>query len=77
MFFAIFTLAGFAVYYQVPNETNEIILVVDKSNSEDESQEAINAFVYDVLEEGQYDNFNIGIVTFGFDQHYVVPMTDN
>lgn len=77
MFFAIFTLAGFVVRYQIPNETNEIVIVVDKSNSEGESQDAINNFVYDIIEEGQYDNFNIGIVNFGFDQKYVVPMTSD
>ena len=76
MFFAIFTLSGFVVRYQIPNEKNEIIILVDKSSSEDESQETIDSFVNEVLKEGRYEGFNMGIVTFGFDQRYVLPMTD-
>ena len=76
MFLSIFTLAGFVVRYEIPNERNEIILVVDKSDSEDESQAAIDAFVYEVLREAKYDQFNVGIVTFGFDQTYAVPLTN-
>ena len=77
MFFAIFTLSGFVIRYQIPNEKNEIIILVDKSNSENESQEAIDLFVGEVLKEGKYEGFNMGIVTFGFDQKYVLPLTDN
>ena len=77
MFLSIFTLAGFTIRYQIPNETNEIIILVDKSTSEEGSKDAIDSFVAAVLDEGQYDEFNIGIVTFGFDQNYVLPMTED
>ena len=76
MFFAIFTLSGFVVRYDIPNEKNEIIILVDKSTSEEEAQQSIDMFVDSVLTEGRFDGFNMGIVTFGFDQKYVVPMTD-
>ncbi len=77
MFFSIFTLAGFVIRYDIPNEKNELIILVDKSNSEDEEQEAIDSYVNSVLKEGKYQGFNMGIVTFGFDQKYVLPLTDN
>lgn len=77
MLLAIAILSGFTIHYQVPNEQNEIILLVDKSESEEQSQEARDEFVKAVLEEGRYDDFNVGIVTFGFTQEYVLPLTDD
>ena len=77
MFFAIFTLSGFVVKYQIHNEKNEIILLVDKSHSEDESSDDVDDFVETIIREGKYDGFKVGIVKFGFDQKYVVPLTLN
>lgn len=74
---SIATLSGFVINYQVPNEQNEIILLVDKSESEEQSQETRDEFVKAVLDDGKYDDFNIGIVTFGYDQRYVLPLTDD
>mgnify|MGYP003415933657 CR=1 FL=1 len=30
-----------------------------------------------IIDQAQYDKFNVGIVTFGFDQVYAVPFTRN
>ena len=77
MTLAILTLAGIEFRYQVPNDENEIIFLVDVSDTEEESQAARDRFLEVALEDGQFDNFKIGVVTFGYDQEYAVPMTYN
>ncbi len=74
---AVLTLAGTVFSYTIPNKENEIILVVDVSDTENESKEARDNFIETVLSQGRYDNYRIGIVTFGFDQRYAVPLTSN
>lgn len=76
MVLAISALAGLRFDYQIPNDQNEIILLVDVSETEEQAAEARDEFVQLVLNDSQYDNFNVGIVTFGFDQQYAVPLTD-
>lgn len=75
MFLATFTLAGMRFEYQEPNDENEIILLVDVSDTEEQSQIARDEFVEIVLNDGKFDNYKIGIVTFGYDQRYVAPLT--
>lgn len=73
---AVLTLAGTVFTYEIPNEDNQIILLVDVSDTEEQSREARDNFVRTVLDMGQYDGFSIGIVTFGFSQVYAVEMTN-
>ena len=68
-------LSGFHIRYFVPNEHNEIILVVDVSDTENEAKANRDLFIQNVLSQSGDDGFNIGIVTFGFDQVYAVPLT--
>ena len=72
---AVFVFAGMEFLYQVPNKENEIILLVDVSDTEEQASERRDDFVERVLREGSYDNFKVGVVTFGFDQQYAVPLT--
>ncbi|MBQ8658105.1 MAG: VWA domain-containing protein [Clostridia bacterium] len=72
---SIFVLCGMSFHYEVPNEENEIILLVDVSDTEETSATTRDEFVRTVLEDGRYGNFKIGVVTFGYDQEYAVPMT--
>ena len=72
---AILALAGMNFSYNVPNDKNEIILLVDVSDSGEDETDARDEFVRTVLTDGQYDNYKIGLVTFGFDQKYAVPLT--
>ncbi len=76
MLCSIFALAGLRFDYEIPNDQNEIILLVDVSESEEQAQEARDEFVELVINDSRYDGFNIGIVTFGFDQQYAVPLTN-
>lgn len=73
---AVLTMAGTMFTYEVPNKENQIILLVDVSDTEEQSREARDAFVKTILDMGQYDGFSIGIVTFGYNQVYAVEMTD-
>ncbi|MBQ9482161.1 MAG: VWA domain-containing protein [Clostridia bacterium] len=73
--FTISLLCGLLFTYEVPNRTNEIILLVDVSDSQRQSSENRDEFIRTVLHDGRYDNFRIGIVTFGYSQKYAVPLT--
>ena len=73
---AVATLAGMLIVYEVPNKENEIILLVDVSDTEQQSASRRDDFIDTVLRQGRYDNYRIGVVTFGYDQVYAVPLTD-
>ncbi len=75
MILSIATLSGMVFHYEVPNEKNEILLVVDVSDTEETSSEARDKFVKRVLDDGRYGNYKVGVVTFGYDQEYAVPLT--
>ena len=78
MVLAINLLAGINFSYEVPNNDNEVILLVDASDSNDsEAQvEAKNEFISSVI--GICDNqYRLGIVKFGFDQKYVAEIADD
>jgi len=68
-------LAGFHVEYVVPNEENELILLVDVSDTENESAVRRDAFVKSVIKDCYYDNIKVGVVTFGFDQVYAAELS--
>mgnify|MGYP004640310879 FL=1 len=75
MFFSISVLAGLGISYRIPNEDNEIIYLVDVSDSEDYSKETRDDFIRNVLIESSFDNFKVGLVTFGYDPIYIAPIT--
>ncbi len=70
-----FILAGMDFRYTVANTQNEIILLVDVSDSQEDVEEARDSFIRTVLNESAYDGYRVGIVTFGFTQQYAVPLT--
>ena len=74
MVLAISVLAGFTISYDLPNEDNEVILLVDASFSNTESEVAKNDFLETVVNNNGGD-FKLGIVTFGYDQVYAVELT--
>ncbi|MGN1062310.1 MAG: VWA domain-containing protein, partial [Candidatus Scatosoma sp.] len=77
MSLSIFVLSGITFRYAVPNEKNEIILLVDVSDTEELSAEKRDNFIQTVLRQGRYDDYKVGVVTFGFTQQYAVPLTDD
>lgn len=74
-FFALCTLTGMTFSYKVTNLENEIILLVDVSDTQQEVEDRRDSFVRSIIEECSYDGFRLGVVTFGFDQNYAVPFT--
>lgn len=75
MVLCITVLSGIRFNFYTPNEKNEVILLVDVSESETVSRDAINGFVDKALLCGKDSNARMGVVTFGFDQKYAVPLT--
>ena len=73
---AVLALSGMKFVSRVANDTNEIIILVDMSDSEDLSSDRRDDFVETVINQAKFDGFNIGVVTFGYDQVYAVPMTE-
>ena len=73
---AVLTLAGTMFTYEIPNKENQIILLVDVSDTTEQSARDRDKFLETVLDMGQYDGYSIGIVTFGYDQVYAVKLTD-
>ena len=77
MTLAILTLSGMVFQYNETNEKNELLLLVDVSDTQESVQERRDEFVQTVLLDSKYDGYRVGIVTFGFDQEYVVPLTSD
>lgn len=75
MVLAIMLLAGMRFEYTIPNTTNELILLVDVSDTETYSKRERDGFVADVLQNPELEGYSVGVVTYGFDQVYAVPLT--
>jgi len=77
MVFSTAILAGTMVTYQVPNRENEIILLVDVSDTEAVSAKERDELVETLLDYSEYDQFKMGIVAFGFTPKYCSPLSYN
>lgn len=75
MVLCICVLSGIQFRYVKKNTDNEILLLVDVSDTSNRAEERRNDFVKNVLADGRYDGYKIGVVTFGFTQNYAVPLT--
>ena len=67
MVLCISVLAGMTIEYDVANDENEVILLVDASFSGGKSDQEKDEFIQSVIASGN-SNFKLGIVTFGYDQ---------
>ncbi len=75
MTLSVTVLTGLVFVYDVVNLNNEVLLLVDLSDTEQGAEEVRDAFLGDVIRDCGYDGFKVGIVTFGFTQEYAVPFT--
>lgn len=74
----VFVLADIRINQNIPVESNEVIFVVDVSHSGDKAEENREKFLTAAIKTGDwYDGIKVGVVTFGFDQVYAVPLTSN
>ncbi|MBR7141655.1 MAG: VWA domain-containing protein [Clostridia bacterium] len=71
---AVLLLAGLTFSYNIPNTKNEIILLVDVSHSNRDAREDKDDFVSSVLSICD-DEYNVGIVKFGYDQVYAAKIS--
>ena len=69
-------LAGLTFSYEIPNEGNEVILLVDVSDSGTTTKEDKDEFIQTVLGLCESD-CKVGIVKFGFDQKYVAEFSQD
>ncbi|MBO7297681.1 MAG: VWA domain-containing protein [Clostridia bacterium] len=74
MLLCITTLAGISFSYDKPNTENEVLLLVDVSDSSDNSQQEKNEFIKTVIDECG-STVKVGVVTFGFEPVYAAPLT--
>ena len=79
MLIAIAVMAGLTLEYDLPNKENEVILLVDVSQSGEMDAEQLQQkddFVKAVIDSSDA-KYKLGIVTFGFDQVYAVELNDD
>ncbi len=74
MVLSISVLAGATFEYDTPNKENELILLVDTSDSGEESMDDKNDFVKTIIDNTD-SMFKLGIVTFGYDQVYAAELS--
>ena len=75
MTLAVTVLAGITFEYDTPNKDNEVILLVDTSDSGSENSDDKNDFVKSIIDNSD-SMFKLGIVTFGYDQVYAVELSE-
>jgi len=74
---SISVLSGISFAYDIPNYTNEVILLVDMSHNTNAFAEERDALVMSILNDAQ-EKFQVGIVTFGKNQvRAALPFSNN
>ena len=76
MVLSISVLAGATFEYDLANEENEVILLVDSSFSNENQVDNKNEFIQGVISSNN-KAFKLGIVSFGYDQVLALPLTDD
>lgn len=71
---SVLVLSGITFEYDVPNDENEILLLVDASYSTETMGTQIDDFVKDVIDYSD-SRYKVGVVTFGYDQVYAAPLS--
>lgn len=74
MLLGINLLAGLTFSYEIPNEGNEVIMLVDVTESGSTTRDQKDEFIQTVLTLCEQD-CKVGIVKFGFDQKYVAELS--
>ena len=69
------TLVNTQFGYEINNTQNELLFLIDVSDSNDNERQAKDDYLYNSLAVLDSKSFSVGVVTFGFDQKYSVPLT--
>ena len=67
--------SGMKFVHSVSNTANELLILVDVSDTQNEKAANRDGYINALLRESIYQNFTVGVVTFGLDQVYAVPLT--
>ena len=66
--------AGISFSFNIPNRENELLIVVDASDSNEEQQDLKDTYIQDLVNMcGK--NYRVGIITFGYDTVYAAPLS--
>ena len=76
MTLAILILSGLTFHYELPNKDNEMLLLIDSSYSNRQSQEDKDDFVEQVLSKCG-ENYKVGVIKFGYDQVYAAELSNS
>lgn len=76
MTLAILILSGLTFHYELPNNDNELLLVVDTSYSSEKERDEKDQFVEQVLAKCN-ESYKVGVVKFGYDQVYAAELSDS
>ena len=68
-------LSGMRIVNSKPNTANELMILVDVSATQEQSADAREGYILDLLDACEKNNFTVGVITFGYDQVYAVPLT--
>ena len=68
--------AGISFSYELPNKNNELLVLVDVSDSGSESAESRDDFVRTVIDACD-KNYKVGVITFGYGTVYAAPLSSN
>lgn len=68
--------AGIGFNYDLPNDKNELMIVVDMSDSGKNTDEQRDDFVRTLIDQAN-DGIKVGVVTFGYDQVYAAPLSND
>ncbi|MCD8206896.1 MAG: VWA domain-containing protein [Bacteroidales bacterium] len=72
---AILVLSGMTFSYTTANTQNEILLLVDVTDTMESCATERDAYVEDLLYQGEDEGCRVGVVTFGFTQVYAAPLS--
>ena len=73
MVLAVSVFSGLNFLYEIPNTDNQIVLLVDMSDSGDTASDKRDEIVRDVLDESR-SRYSVGVVMFGYDQVLAYPL---
>lgn len=76
MLLCISVLSGISFMYDVPNTQNQVLLLVDMSDSSEYASDRRDSIVADILDESD-SQYSVGVVLFGYDQVLAAPLSTN
>lgn len=74
MLLSVCVLSGICFMYDIPNTHNQVLLLVDMSDSSENASLRRDSIVSDILDESN-SQYSVGVVLFGYDQVLAAPLS--